>query len=75
MALRLAVESGDPNIIEKVFKQMLGITVNQKPAEHKIKDVVIKALSIQDGLRHLRNFAKKSGYTMILKKMLELAEG
>ena len=39
-----------------------------------MKQIINETIMIPDVLRHLRNFAKKNGYAVILKKMLELAE-
>ncbi|CDW81219.1 vacuolar assembling sorting protein vps16 [Stylonychia lemnae] len=51
-ALNFAMEGGDPNIINKVFSEIL------KKFEGNNKQVIQKAASIPDGLRHLRNFAR-----------------
>jgi hypothetical protein len=51
-ALSFAMEGGDPNIINKVFSEIL----KKYPGDSRA--VIQKAGSIQDGLRHLRNFAK-----------------
>lgn len=46
------MEGGDPNIINKVFSEIL------RKFENNNKQVIQKASTIPDGLRHLRNFAK-----------------
>ena len=46
------MEGGDPNIINKVFSEIL------RKFEGNNKQVIQKASSIPDGMRHLRNFAK-----------------
>ena len=51
-ALKFAIEGGDPNIINKVFTEIL-IKFNGN-----IKAPIQNALNIPDGLRHLRNYAK-----------------
>jgi hypothetical protein len=51
-ALAIAVESGDPNNINKVISEVI-------KAAKEAEMVIDLANSIPDGLRHLRNFAKK----------------
>ena len=46
------MEGGDPNIINKVFTEIL------KKSDGNNKIAIQKASSIPDGLRHLRNYAK-----------------
>lgn len=46
------MEGGDPNIINKVFTEIL------KKNEGNYKIAILKASSVVDGLRHLRNYAK-----------------
>jgi uncharacterized protein (UPF0216 family) len=58
-AFRIAVEGGDPNNINKVIQQILkketGSNEDGSIDYFKVINVVAK---IEDGLRHLRNFAK-----------------
>lgn len=55
-ALKFAMDSGDPNIIEKVFDEILEKNKGKGGANH---DVLSLCYSIEDCIRHLRNFAKK----------------
>lgn len=54
-ALKIAVEGGDPNNINKVFTEILKRELDSGEA------VIEYASRVQDGLRHLRNYAKKRG--------------
>ena len=54
-ALRIAVQGGDPNNINKVFTEILKSQLNDVDA------VITIVADVQDGLRHLRNYAKKRG--------------
>ena len=54
-ALQIAVNGGDPNNINKVFTEILKRELDSGEA-------VIQIVSqVKDGLRHLRNYAKKRG--------------
>ena len=46
VALRLAIESGDPNIIEKVFKKMLRADFGEVPKEQYVRVVIEEARAI-----------------------------
>jgi len=50
-ALSFGMEGGDPNIINKVFSEIIRKTGDKRVA-------IQKAQMVQDGLRHLRNYAK-----------------
>ena len=54
-ALRTAIKNGDPNKINKVFSDLL------KSETEPNKAAVELAATVKDGLRHLRNYAKKRG--------------
>ena len=78
-ALKLAIESGDPNVIEKVFRTMLNCPVHSYGQPPKLNDKLVQdtisyAHDITGGLRHLRNFAKKKGHVQILQRIIERAE-
>jgi hypothetical protein len=61
-ALKFAVEGGDPNIINKVFTEILThFKGNVKPAIE-----VASSRAIFDGQRHLRNYAKSNGRVDII---------
>lgn len=62
-ALLIATESGDPNNINKVLSEIL----KKKGIEECIK----MASSAQDGLRHLRNFAKKRKNEALMREIYE----
>jgi len=62
-ALFIATESGDPNNINKVLSEIL----KKKGIEECIK----MASSAQDGLRHLRNFAKKRKNEALMREIYE----
>ena len=51
-ALKFACEGGDPNIINKVFSEILA------KYQTNMRVAIEAAKSVPDGLRHLRNFAK-----------------
>ena len=67
-AMRIAVEGGDPNNINKVISEILNLL--KKPDSKTSDAMPIKSLSdiirlistVPDGLRHLRNFAKKRSH-------------
>lgn len=82
-ALMLAIASGDPNIIEKVFRRMFADGEKLPPdapfdgtklSPANVNRVIKEAAKITDGLRHLRNYAKKRGYGIILYQMMGQAE-
>ena len=54
-ALEIAVNGGDPNNINKVFTEIL------KREMDSLDEVIEIAVRVRDGLRHLRNYAKKRG--------------
>ena len=54
-ALEIAVNGGDPNNINKVFTEIL------KREMDSLEEVIEIASRVRDGLRHLRNYAKKRG--------------
>ena len=54
-ALEYAVDGGDPNNISKVFTEILKRELDSG------EEVIKIAAQVQDGLRHLRNYAKKRG--------------
>ena len=56
MALKFAMDSGDPNIIDKVFSQIISKKGDYFAIVNQMLEEVNK---IEDGMRHLRNFAKK----------------
>lgn len=63
-AFGIAVESGDPNNINKVISEII----------KQVKDfesVIDLSYGVVDGLRHLRNFAKKRHRIDILKSIYE----
>lgn len=64
-AMRIAVEGGDPNNINKVISEILLLlkkpdskTSDSMPI-NSLTDVVRLIAKVPDGLRHLRNYAKK----------------
>ena len=63
-ALSIAVEGGDPNNINKVISE-----IAKPPTE--IEEVIKLASEVPDGLRHLRNFAKKRRKLDLLKGIYE----
>jgi hypothetical protein len=55
------MESGDPNIIEKVFSEIL-----KKYRGGSYFEMLEKVNKIEDCIRHLRNYAKKMrDYTVL----------
>jgi hypothetical protein len=63
-ALKFAIEGGDPNIINKVFSEILA----KYPTNLRV--IIETAKSIPDGgMRHLRNFAKSRQNSDILKEL------
>ena len=63
--MAIAVRGGDPNNINKVISEILNLL--KKPDSTTADNIPIKSLSdviklisrVDDGLRHLRNYAKK----------------
>ena len=66
-ALSIAVKGGDPNNINKVFTEILKRELDSGEA------VIEYASKVQDGLRHLRNYAKKRGVAgqLLLKQIYQ----
>ena len=62
-ALKFAIEGGDPNIINKVFTEILTMF------KGNIKAPIMSAQQIPEGLRHLRNYAKARQRTDILNEI------
>jgi len=64
-AMAIAVRGGDPNNINKVISEILNLL--KKPDSTTADNIPINSLSdviklisrVDDGLRHLRNYAKK----------------
>ena len=54
-ALQFAISGGDPNNINKVFTEILKRELDDTAT------VIETAAKVKDGLRHLRNYAKKRG--------------
>ena len=63
-ALSIAVEGGDPNNINKVISEIAKSTT-------EVEEVVKLVAEVSDGLRHLRNFAKKRRKLDLLKGIFE----
>ena len=57
------MEGGDPNIISKVFTEILS------KFDDNSKIVIAKAGSVPDGLRHLRNYAKARNDTQLMNEI------
>lgn len=56
------MEGGDPNIINKVFTEIL--------KKYKdVRQVIGKAASVPDGLRHLRNYAKSRKDSVLMNEI------
>ncbi len=68
MALKFAMDSGDPNIIDKVFSQIISKKGDYFAIVNQMLEEVNK---IEDGMRHLRNFAKKRKDNQLLIKMIQ----
>jgi hypothetical protein len=66
-ALKFAMDSGDPNIIEKVFYEILEKNKGKGGATPNVLDLVYK---IDDCIRHLRNYAKKRKDFMLLEQII-----
>ena len=66
-ALKIAVDGGDPNNINKVFTEILKRELDSGEA------VIEYASHVKDGLRHLRNYAKKRGVAgqLLLKQIYQ----
>lgn len=63
--MKIAVEGGDPNNINKVISEILDLlrkpdskTADAMPI-NSLSDVIKLIATVPDGLRHLRNYAKK----------------
>jgi len=71
-ALNFAMDSGDPNIIDKVFSDILAKTKGQHP---KVLQEVLELVNrIEDAMRHLRNYAKKRKDHGILEQMIKFQQ-
>lgn len=68
-ALRFAINSGDPNIIDKVFSDILK-KAKAKGPEGTVK-VIERVNQIEDAMRHLRNYAKKRKNNSLLQQMVQ----
>ena len=60
------MDSGDPNIIEKVFSEIL-----KKYRGGSYFDMLEKVNKIEDCIRHLRNYAKKMREYTLLEQIIE----
>ena len=64
-ALKIAVQGGDPNNINKVISEILNLLkkpdskISDTKQINSLADVIDLIKNVPDGLRHLRNFAKK----------------
>ena len=67
-ALKFAMDSGDPNIIDKVFSEILKKA--QGRGYEAIKQVLQLVDRIEDAMRHLRNYAKKRKDSALLEQMI-----
>lgn len=65
-ALGFAMDSGDPNIIEKVFSEIL-----KKYRGGSYFDMLEKVNKIEDCIRHLRNYAKKMRDYTLLEQIMD----
>jgi len=65
-ALGFAMDSGDPNIIEKVFSEIL-----KKYRGGSYFDMLEKVNKIEDCIRHLRNYAKKMRDSALLGQIMD----
>jgi hypothetical protein len=65
-ALGFAMESGDPNIIEKVFSEIL-----KKYRGGSYFDMLEMVNKIEDCIRNLRNYAKKMRDYTLLDQILD----
>ena len=65
-ALDFAVKSGDPNIIEKVFSEIL-----KKYRGGSYFEMLEKVHQIEDCIRHLRNYAKKIRDYGLLEQIMD----
>lgn len=70
-ALKFAINSGDPNIIDKVFSDILKKAEerNSGKDEAALRAQIAKIYQIEDAYRHLRNFAKKKKNDKLLMLM------
>lgn len=64
-ALNIAVQGGDPNNINKVISEIINLLkkpdskISDQIAVNSLTDAVRLIAGVPDGLRHLRNYAKK----------------
>jgi hypothetical protein len=64
-ALNIAVQGGDPNNINKVISEIINLLkkpdnkISEQISVNSLTDVVKLIAGVPDGLRHLRNYAKK----------------
>ena len=63
-ALMIAVEGGDPNNINKVISEIA-------QPQTEVSEVIRLCADVPDGLRHLRNFAKKRRKLDLMKGIYE----
>lgn len=68
-ALKIAIEGGDPNNINKVFIEI--IKARKAKEAPMFKQVIDLAFRVDNGLRHLRNFAKKRHELFLLREIYE----
>lgn len=71
-ALRFAIDSGDPNIIDKVFTEILKDTRGKGEEAYMRKMEMFN--KIEDSIRHLRNYAKKRNDTALLMTMIKFQQ-
>lgn len=77
-AMKIAVEGGDPNNINKVISEILDLlkrpdakTADAMPV-NSLSDVVKLISTVPDGLRHLRNYAKKRIYVKQSQREMQM---
>jgi len=63
------MDSGDPNIIDKVFTEIINKTHGKGPNE--IQKMLLLVNKIDDAVRHLRNYAKKRKDNQLLESLIE----
>jgi uncharacterized protein (UPF0297 family) len=68
-ALRFAIDSGDPNIIDKVFTEILNKC--RPHGYHDINDMIALIYKTEDAIRHLRNYAKKRRDNNLLDQLIQ----
>ena len=66
------MDSGDPNIIDKVFSEILAKT--RGLGFKALQDVLELVNKIDDAMRHLRNYAKKRKDNGILEQMIKFQQ-